>query len=293
MPDMTGTTMDVYLPEVWSKKMSVTYRSNVVIVPTLDHRWEPELGVGFGDTVRVPAFSQNDSAKNRGAGTGTFGTAATITFDAVTETSTLIVVNRLYYKAFRLPVELSAQAMSVYVPALIQGVGEAIALQVDADVAGDNTDGFDSFTALGTDNVDVSDDTILSGETVLNNNNAPLSGRVFIMSPATRQSILQIDHFRNSLYAASVGNIPGDKGAGYLGRLYTLDAYMSNNLEAGTSGKKNWIGQTEAIAYVSQKEVKVKNDLNIEDGLIEQYVGYLVCGFKKMKANFGREIDGK
>lgn len=293
MADMTKTTADVYLPEVWSKKASITYRSNTVIVPLLDHRWEPEVGVGMGDTVRVPGFSQNNSPSNRGAGTGTFGTGAAITFDAVTETSVSLLVDRLYYKAFRLPVEMSAQVMSTYVPLLTDGIGQAISLGVDSDLASDNTNGLDSFTAIGTDNVDVTDDIVLDGETVLNNANVPLDGRVFIYSPATRGSLMKIDHYRNSLFASSGGNLDGSKGPGYQGRLYTLDCYMSNNLEAGTSGKKNWIGHREAIAYASQKEVRILKDMNVEDGLFDQYVGYLVCGFLVIKSGFGREVDGK
>jgi len=56
----------------------------VVNVPLLDHTWEPEIGVGRGDTVNIAAFTQNTGASNRGAGTGTFGTGASLTFTANT-----------------------------------------------------------------------------------------------------------------------------------------------------------------------------------------------------------------
>lgn len=293
MADMTKTTMDVYLPEVWSAKVSVTYRSNTVIVPLLDHTWEPEMGVGQGDTVRIPRFSQNNAATNRGAGTGTFGTGAAITFDAVTETSALLLADRLYIKAFRLPVEMSAQVMSVYVPQVTRGIGEALATIIDIDIAADGTNGLDSFTAIGTDNVDVTDDDVLTGETNLNGVNAPLDGRAFVYSPATRGSLMKIDHYRNSLFAASGGNLQGSKGPGYQGKLYTLDCYQSNNLEAGTSGKKNAIFHKEAIAYAAQTSVKIVHDMDVEDGLFDQYAGYLVCGWLVVKSTFGRELDGK
>lgn len=293
MPDMTGTTMDVYLPEVWSSRASITYRSNTVLVPLLNHAWEPETGVGKGDTIRIPGFSQNSAATNRGAGTGTFGTGAALTFDAVTESSTVFTIRRMYMKNYRMPVEMSIQAMSSYIPLLTDGAGTAIALALDADIAADDTDGLDAFTAIGTDNVDVTDDDVLTGETNLNNVNAPLENRYFVYSPATRGSLMKIDHYRNSLFATSGGNLDGSKGPGYQGKVYTLDFYMSNNLEAGTSGKKNAIFHKEAIVYAAQTGIKYVRDLNIEDGLFDQYAAYLVCDFQIHKSTFGREVDGK
>ena len=85
MPDLTAATMANWTPEAWSEKALVTYRSNVVLEALVDHSWERELGVGTGDIVNVAGFTQNNAAKNRGAGTGTFGTGAAVTFDAVTE----------------------------------------------------------------------------------------------------------------------------------------------------------------------------------------------------------------
>ena len=294
MADMTGTTMATYLPEQWSSTATITYRSNTVLVPLLDHRWEPEAGVGRGDTVNIPSFSQNASPNNRGAGTGTFGTGASITFDAVTESQVQLAINRLYYKAFRMPVEMSAQTMSGYVPLLTDGIGQAIALQIDSDIASDNSNGIDAFsTTQGTDNVDVTDDDIIQCETNLNNNNAPLQDRFLVVSPATRGSLMKIDVLRNQLYGSSVGNLNGGAAAGYLGKVYTFDVYMSNNLESGTSGKKNGAFQREAIAYAEQTSVGVRKDLNVEDGLFDQYVGYTVCGWKEVKDGFGTELAGK
>ena len=291
MADMTATTMATYLPEVWSALATVTYRQAVIIVPLLDHRWQPEIGVGVGDTVNIPNFTQN--TRSNVTARSTFGTAAALTFTATTETQTQLAVNAMAYVAHRIPVEMSVQQMPNYNPMLVGGIGEALAQKMDYDVASDTTNGFDAFTALGTDNVDVSEAIILSGETVLNNNIAPDEGRFFAMSPATKASIQQIDVLRNQLYASSVGTIAGDKGKGYIGKIYTLDCYMCADLAAGTSGYKNFIGQMEAIAFVKQQDVKIVAGLNIADGLLNEVAGYCVYGFKKVKANFGREIDGK
>jgi len=289
MADMTGTTMATWLPEQWSELATITYRTNVVLPNLMDRRWEPEVGVGRGDTVNIPNFTQNTSATKR----STFGTGASLTFDAVTESQTQLVVNQMAYKAFRMPVEMAVQTMPSYVSLLTDGIGEACAIKIDSELAGDNSNGLDAFTATGTDNVDITEDTLFTAETNLGDNNAPLQDRFLVVSPASRASLLKIEAFRNSLYQSTVGSIGGDKGRGYLGRVYTYDVYESNNLEDGTSGKKNAMFQREAIAYAEQQSVTMVQDLNIEDGLFHQYAGYVVYGHKMVKSAFGREIAGK
>ena len=294
MADMTGTTMATWLPEQWSELATITYRTNVVLPNLMDRRWEPEVGVGRGDTVNIPNFTQNTSARKRTDDSGgAFGTAVAIGFDAVQETQTQLVVNQMAYKAFRMPVEMAVQTMSSYVSLLTDGIGEACAIKIDSELAGDNSNGLDAFTATGTDNVDITEDTLFTAETNLGDQNAPLQDRFLVVSPASRASLLKIEAFRNSLYQSTIGSIGGDKGRGYLGRVYTYDVYESNNLEDGTSGKKNAMFQREAIAYAEQQSVTMVQDLNIEDGLFHQYAGYVVYGHKMVKSAFGREIAGK
>lgn len=291
MADMTATSMATYLPEVWSTLATITYRQETVLVPLMDHRWEPEIGVGQGDTVNIPNFTQN--TRTNVTKRSTFGTAAAITFTATQENQTQLAVNTMAYTAHRIPVEMSVQQMPMYNTLLAEGSGQAIAQQIDYDIASDNSNGFDAFTAIGTDNVDVTEATILQGETNLNDNLAPDSGRYFAMSPATRASLLQIDVLRNQLYATSVGNLAGNRGKGFIGKIYTLDCWMSADLESGTSGKKNFIGQMEAIAIAVQQNVKMVGGLNIADGLLNEVAAYAVYGIKQVKSAFGREVDGK
>ena len=293
MADMTKTTMDVYLREVWSLTPSITYRAKAVLVPMLDHTWEPELGVGRGDTVNVSGFTQNNSPNNRGAGSGTFGTGSTITFDANTESQTQIVVNRFYYKAFRQPVEVAAQQSPNYLPLLMAGHETAISVQIDADIAGDNTNGIDAATTVvGTDNVDITEDDLLTCQVNLNNNNAPDGDRFLVLSPASAVSVQKIEAVRNSLYG-SVGSVPLNAGPGRIGRYGMFEVYMSNNLEAGTAGKKNGAFQREYCAFIEQLNLQTASDTNIEDGVFRQYVTYNTCGFKLMKTSFLNELDGK
>lgn len=290
MADLTATTMATYLPEVWSQLASIVLRAKVVLPPLVDRRWEPELPPGRGDTVFVPRFGQNAAANKR----STFGTGAGLTFDALTDAQVAIVVNTMGYKAFRMPIEMNVQKMPMYDTLLTEGIGGAIALQLDADIAADSTNGFDGYaTVVGTDNVDITDDNILTCETNLNNNNAPLEWRYLVVSPATRGTMMKIDVLRNQMYAGSGGNLDGSKGAGYLGKVYTFDVYMSNNLEAGVAGKKNAAFQREATALILQQDTKVVEQIDIDAGFYKIVAGYNVYGLKEIVDLFGNELDGK
>lgn len=291
MADMTATTMATWLPEVWSTVATITYRQKSILPPLMDRRWEPEIGVGMGDTLNIPGFTQN--SRSNVTKRSTFGTGASVTFAANTEGQTQLAINQMAYYAFRMPVEMSAQALAKYAKLLEGAAPEAIAQQVDYELASDGTNGFDAFTAIGTDNIDVTEKIVLDGEQVLNEGHAPLDGRYFVFSPATYASLIQIEAFRNQLYANSIGNLSGDKGPGYVGKLLTLDCYMHADLEAGTSGKKNFIGQREAIAYAEQQSVKIIQATNVADGGFYEYMAYNVYGFKQVKSTFGREVDGK
>lgn len=292
--DMTSTTMLSWTPAIASDKPTITYRSNVVAVPQLDHTWEPELGVGRGNRVLVNTFTQNTDAANRGAGTGTFGTGAAVAWHAETETQKTLTVNRWYYKAFRQPVEAAEQVLPAYIQLLLKGHGEAIALQVDSDIFSDGTYGMDAATAVGgVDNMDITNDDLTTVETALNNQNAPASNRYADLSPASIGSLRNIESIRNSLYASTVGNLAQDKGLGYQGKVGTFDIHMTNNLETGTSGKKNYFFHKEFMAYAEQLKLQTKHATNMEDGMFMQYLTYMTCGFIVVKNAFCYELAGK
>lgn len=295
MANMTGTTMASWLPEQWSELATITYRSNTVLWNLIDRRWEPEIGVGRGDTVNIPGFSQNSGATKR----STFGTGAAITFDSVQEAQVKLLVDTMAYKAFKIPAELSVQTLPKYVDLLTNGIGQAVALQADNDIATDTTDGIDAMTAIGTENVDITEDTLFTAETVLDDLNAPAENRHLVVSPASKASLMKIEAFRNSLYGGAVGNLPGDRPYGLIGSVYSYDVWVSNNLADGTAaGKKNAMFHTEAIAGAMQKNITMVADVNIEDGIFNQVAGYAVYGIvlvrKAVAAEVpGREIGGK
>src|SRR3990167_7552232 len=124
MADVTKTTQSAFLKEVWSNKVSVIYATNVVLANLMDRRWEPEISVGKGDLVNIAPFTKATSASKR----STFGTGASITFVAPTETQIQLAIDQMAYRAYRVPVEISAQQMAQWDTMMVADIGEAIAI---------------------------------------------------------------------------------------------------------------------------------------------------------------------
>jgi len=287
--DHTKTTLDKYLPEVWSRLISVAYEAMVVIEPLMDHSWQPELPVGAGDLVNVPKFTESTSADKR----STFGTGAALTYTAVTEGQLQIPVNQMAYKAYRFPVEMSLQAMSKYVPLLIKDVSTGISAQIDTELAADDTSGFDAFTEIGTDNEQITEETLFEAEAVLVSNNMLLQDRFAVWSANSRADLLQIEVLRNQLNTSVVGSVKGNTSQGFFGHTLTWDNYVCNNLEAGSNGTKNFMGQHEAIAFIAQNDVTVKQQTDLDAGLFDIIAGWKAYGFLLMKANAGRQVNAR
>ncbi len=290
--DMNATTMQTWVPEVWSSLANLSYHTAVVLPALMDRRWEPELGVGKGDTVNIPQFTQKGRAfVNKRS---TFGTGASLTFNYVAESQDQLVANQMAIYAFRMPVEMSAQKMAKYEQLLTDAAGPSIAEQVDYELASGDTYGLDALaTDIGADNVDVTDDLIIEGETNLNTVNAPLEDRFFVFSTGTFGTLRAVEKFANMLYKSSAGNIPQNVGQGYVGDIYSLHCYMSNNLETVSSGKKNFIFHRYALAFAEQVSVKIEKGLNIADGLFNEYAAYNVYGSLMVKDTFGYGVIAK
>jgi hypothetical protein len=211
----------------------------------------------------------------------------------VTEQQLQIPVDQMAYKAYRFPVEMSLQVMAKYVPMLVTDISTGISAQIDTELAADDTNGFDVFTAVGGDNESITEDVLLEAEAVLVSNNMLNSDRFAVWSANSRSDMLQIESLRNQLYAPVIGPLKGNTSQGFFGHTFTWDNYVCNNLEAGISGTKNFMGQKEAIAFIAQNSVTIRKELDIDAGLFDIFAGWKAYGFLQMKANAGREIDAR
>lgn len=286
MANVTITTADNFIPEYWSSGVLESLRDNIVLANLVDRQYEKFLSPG-GDRVNVPNLS-GLAASTLTNFTGTLSEAS-----PATEAVTTIVVNTLPYILLPVDNAIRIQSKPDIMALYTDRMGFLVAEQIDSTIAGDNTDGLDSFTqVVGTDNVDLTDDDVLRARQYLDDANGMNSERYMVVSPATLMTFYKEEKYINQLYKNAIGNFDASKGRGYVGRIYDCDVYETTNLESGANGKKNAMFHREAIALIIQKEINVEHRLPANQ-LATNVIVWGMYGIKKMRNTLGVEMDGK
>lgn len=258
---MTITTGDVFLPEVWSKETQRATEATLVLA-NLVKRFDSELTDG-GDLLRVPQVS-NLTANSKAANTQ-------VTLNAPTESQFTMSINRHFEASYLVEDRLKAQSKYNLMEQYSGKAGLAIATRIDSDIA-DLYSGLSQ--TVGNSTTDITDANIVRGIQYLDDANAPQSERYFVIKPAGLAHIRLIDKFSrfDSLgIAPSVvvngglangGSVVKRIGPnGFVGTIYNLEVYMSTNLteESGTSDTiHNLLFQKEAFALGMQLKPRMQ-----------------------------------
>lgn len=235
---MTITTGDVFLPEVWSKETQRATQSALVLA-NLVKRFDSDVA-DAGDKLHVPKVS-NLSAYAKSANTQ-------VTLNAPTETEFTMDINRHFESSYLVEDRLKVQAKYNILEEYTSKAGYAIGQKIDADLAGL----YSSVTqTVGNSTTDITDANIVRAIQYLDDANAPQTDRFFVIKPAGLAHVRLIDKFSrfdslgiqpsvvvNGGLATSSGSVIKRIGPnGLVGTIYNLEVYMTTNLveEAGTS----------------------------------------------------------
>lgn len=274
MPNVTITTTDVWLPEVWSTLMLEVFSDMTVMRPLVtDYSAWARTG-SKGDIIHVPTGLANIAARTLTNMTGT------ITFDAATEAQTTINVNTFSYTANKIDEAAFALNPLSLLDLYTTELGRSQAEKFDTDLM---TEADGTTNEKGVDNVAISDDVILESREVLDANNNPYDGRSFVVSAETYNDLFKIDKFVNQLTSASVGNLDGSKGRGYVGPVYEAKVYVSNNIPAGAAGNKNFYFQKSGLGYAINSDVEV-TFREPHDEFAKAVRARMIYGVKRMRA---------
>jgi N4-gp56 family major capsid protein len=270
---MTGTTLNVYRPNVWAKETLVARESVLVLVPKIKH-YDRDIK-SFGQTVEIPNTS-NLTANAKVANTQ-------VTLNAPTETKTTITINNHYECSFLL--EDFADAQSAYDAAseYTEKTGYALAEKMDTSVVDCITDGVTkSAGAYGTA---LNDTTILVANRYLDEAKVPGPGRVFVVTPQGKQEMLAIDKYVRYDALGTGSAIVNGK----IGTIYDLDVLMSHNLRitAGTPTQNNHLMFHQEVAGIAvQKDIKFESQRKAEY-LGDLYVAQALWGVKILRTDHG------
>lgn len=259
---MTITTGDVFLPEVWSKETQVATEATLVLA-NLVKRFDSDVANG-GDTLDVPKIS-NLTAYAKAANTQ-------VTLNAPVEDKFQMSINRHFESSYliedRLKVQAAYRLMEEYSPK----AGYAIGQKIDSDIAGLYS-GLSQ--TVGNSTTDITDANLVLGIQFLDDANAPQTDRFFVIKPAGLAHLRLIDKF-SRFDALGINPNPASGAAGlangssvvrriapngFVGTLYGVEVYMSTNLteESGTSDiVHNLLFQREAFALAIQQKPRMQ-----------------------------------
>ena len=250
---LTSTTGAAFNPAITSKSIIDIREANLGFEGTVSTQYRDEAGVGT--TIAWPTITAFSASSKTEGNDGN-----DITFTANTESSVTLTINQHQYAAFEL--EEFEESLSLHDQEEIYTRRSAYAVNVAIDdTLAALPDNFSN--PVGTLAVDLTDDDIRRAVQYLDDANAPMDGRYFAMSPATKNSMLGIDRYNSSDFASGGG---GNIVRGEFGQIYGLRSWMSTNVEGtNAAGHDNAIYQRDAIALGMRREPRVRTFDDIDN----------------------------
>lgn len=236
------TAVDVFVPEIWSDEVIAAYKKSLKMAPLVKRL--PMTGKK-GDTIHIPKPTRGVANVK--------AEATAVTIQASLDTDLDIVVNRHFEYSRFIEDIVEVQALNSLRRFYTDDAGYALAFKVDTDLIncatgfGNGTKTFaptDGASWVNTASFYVNAtsglatyaaDTVATGDNFtdlafrqaikrLDDNNVPMDGRVLLVPPAVRKSILGLDRYVSSDFRSEQS-----VASGYIGSVYGVDIYVSTN----------------------------------------------------------------
>ena len=241
----SGLSTDKFIPALYSKNVLFALKSNLVVVPKVNHSYEAELTMG--DTLYIPR-SQIVTATE--VTVGTEGAQADPTTTGIT-----LTIDKWFERPYTVDY-MSRRQSHVNLVALAEVESAyAISKKIDSTLC-------DLFSALGsvagvkgTSGSAWTDDVLIACVEVLDEGDVDEANRVWIADPSTKADIMGIDKFVRADYFASDAIPTG----GFRKDIYGAPLLTTNNLTAHASlaGAYGVYMHRDALAIVIQEDMSV------------------------------------
>jgi len=301
---MTGavglTEGNSFIPELWSDEIRAAYQKNLVLANLVKRL---SMKGKKGDVINIPA-------PTRGAAYSKSENTA-VTLQANTESSVVVTVNKHYEYSRLIEDIVQVQALDSLRQFYTQDAGYALAKQIDSDLfqlgktLGDGTSSFvhsASFYSDATTGLTLyAEDQVITSDLLtdaafrkliqkMDDADVPMDGRVFVIPPSVRNTIMGIDRYVSSDFVNGQG-----VSNGKLGQLYGIDIYVTSNCPEVESAAANTAGDrlvgallihkdtfilAEQMAVRSQKQYK-------QEYLADLYTADTLYGVKTYRPDAG------
>ena len=296
-PAVTVTTAATFIPEIWSDEIVAAYKKNLVLANVVKRM---NFKGKKGDTVHVPAPTRG-SASAKSASTA-------VTLIAATETEVEISINKHYEYSRLIEDIVEVQALSSLRSFYTEDAGYALAKQVDTDLiqlgrafngATVGTNDYATATAtskafIGSDgttayNSSTSNAAALTDAAIrrtiqrLDDTDAPMDGRFFIIPPSSRNTLMGLARYTEQAF---VGNGNAIRN-GEIGQLYGIPVFTTSNADfgAGSSGLDRicLMGHRDSMILVEQVGVRSQTQYK-QEYLATLYTADTLYGVSALRA---------
>lgn len=294
--DSDSTGMDALIPEVWARQTRDSFLPRLVMANLVDRSFEAELDGRPADTIHVDGMggSTFDTISGFDAASNiTVAAGGTLTSEVVTlNTQVDISIDTHAYKFWDLEYELDLFTQFPLLERMAKRSTFAVAQKVDDDGAGL----VDNFSQnVGTLAVPLPDSDVRRAKQYLDDADVPEENRRGMTSPAQLSSWLDVEKYNNTLYRTAAITEDPNAGTyrGFVGRLYGIDWYVSNNVEGtNAAGHDSGIWHVEALALVMVDNMRTATDYEITTDS-NRFAVHAIYGWKEIRDKAGVWMKGE
>jgi N4-gp56 family major capsid protein len=258
-----NTSAATFIPEIWSDEVIAAYEKNLVLANLVK---KMSMQGKKGDTIHIPKptrGSANAKVENQA-----------VTVQNAVESEVTVTINK-HFEYSRLIEDITeAQALASLRQFYTADAGYALAKQVDDDLFtlsksfgdGDGSafatsnayfiDASTGLTEYEVDTVTTSDVFTDAGFRALiqkmDDADAPMDGRFFVIPPSLRNAIMGIDRYVSSDFVDGRGVVNGK-----IGNLYGIDVYVTSNCPTLETATENSVGDAIRGAIMGHRDTMV------------------------------------
>lgn len=271
---VTTTTAAKFIPEVWSNDILKIVEANLILAPRVKN-YSANVKQK-GDVIHVPSVDEIDATAK--------SASTDVTATANTEGEIQIAIDQHFYTAVKIEdiakIQAQADLMSIYTEAIGYGVSK----KMDATLA---ALGANFSQTTGATNTAITDAVILRSIQYLDDANAPLTNRHFVIKPSAKKDILSLDKF---VLFQNTGSVDGGSRVlnGRIGEVYGVEIGVTTQIAQSASPvtNENMMFHRDAIGLATQQTVRVQTQYKLES-LATLLVADAIWGVKEMRDTFG------
>jgi N4-gp56 family major capsid protein len=287
---VTNTTAATFIPELWSDEVIAAYKKNLVMANLVS---KMSFKGKKGDTLHIPKPTRGVASAK--------AASTQVTLQAATESEVQVLVNK-HYEYSRLIEDITeAQALASLRQFYTGDAGYALAKQVDTDLirlgrgvqggdgsadydaavlGGDGSTAYVDGTNVGTALSDAGIRTIIQ---TLDDADVPMDGRVLVIPPSARKTLLGLARFTEQAFTGETGAGNSIRN-GQVGDVYGVKVYVTTNCDTATTATTRIGLMFTKDAFVLAEQMGVRSQTQYkQEYLGTLYTADMLYGVKELR----------